>query len=69
MRLPTDRRFNLSLPHLFFGSRPALTPGSADGLSEEEIADLPTHVYKCGWFESGDRSNPDTCFFGDLVDG
>jgi sucrose-6-phosphate hydrolase SacC (GH32 family) len=54
-------------PTLF--PRPPLAPGSTEGLSEEALASLPTHVYKCGWFESGDPTNPDTCWFGDLTDG
>ena len=51
-------------PTLF--PRPALTPGSTDGMSAAEIAALPTHVYKAGLFAPG---NYDTCWFGDLKDG
>eukprot|EP01052_Picozoa_sp_SAG31_P021454 SAG31_NODE_1660_length_7599_cov_3.194800_9_plen_211_part_00 len=52
-------------PTLF--PRPSLTPGSAEHLSEQELAKLPSHVYKCGHF--GAPGNADTCFFGNLVDG
>jgi hypothetical protein len=47
---------------------PPLAAGSAAGLSAQELAALPTHVYKAGIF-GAIPNNADTCYFGDLVDG
>jgi len=47
---------------------PPLADGSTAGLSRQNLAALPTHVYKAGVFGAQPNS-ADTCFFGDLVDG